>query len=203
MTEESDQRDRGILTPTDRDFLRGEKEYENPETASHRRSDIRQRVLDSIADFKLLVEELEERDRERIFDATDENPYSQGLTDIVVFLCLGLDENIRPDPNDFRLPEFESELRDGLRRALLLMGYYPQEVSPDLGIRAHHETTVTHLKKSLNEKDPLYPTPQMVRLLVESREVNWDNLLEFLQEEVAPPEDNPPDGYEGADDTDR
>lgn len=45
-----------MFTPTDRFILRGKKTYKNPETASHRRSDIRKRLRNSILDLSLLFE---------------------------------------------------------------------------------------------------------------------------------------------------
>jgi hypothetical protein len=62
MSENEAERDRGILTPTDREFLRGEKKYPDKQTTAHRRADIRQRLHNSILDISLILDELPEDD---------------------------------------------------------------------------------------------------------------------------------------------
>lgn len=67
MTDD-DQRDRGILTPADRAYLRGERTYASEQSERNARARIRDRVYDSVRDFEVLVETLPERDRELIFE---------------------------------------------------------------------------------------------------------------------------------------
>ena len=64
------ERDRGILTMEDRQFLVGEMDYENPQSARRTRARIRQRVTNALLDFKLL-RYLEDRDRDQIFEDQD------------------------------------------------------------------------------------------------------------------------------------
>jgi len=77
-------RGRGILTPDDRKYLTGQKEYSHPESARNRRAKIRQRVQNSILDFALL-EYLEARDREQIANSTDPE-ITSGLSSAYIFL---------------------------------------------------------------------------------------------------------------------
>lgn len=97
MSNNSDKRGRGILTPTDRAFLWGEKEYKNPETVSHRRADIRDRVRNAIIDFTILRNYLPVSERRKIFPAAglgaspgnlEDEPLEQGVLDSMVFLYL-------------------------------------------------------------------------------------------------------------------
>lgn len=60
-------RNRGILTQADREFLRGEKELK-PQSARKRRQQIRERVWNAIFDFWLLVDHLPDEDWEGIFE---------------------------------------------------------------------------------------------------------------------------------------
>lgn len=64
---EEEQRGRGILTPIDREYLLGNKTYQDDQQEINRRSSIRQRVQDSIVDFSILFKHLSSRDRKQIF----------------------------------------------------------------------------------------------------------------------------------------
>lgn len=64
---EDNTRERGILTPDDREFLRGETNIEG-QYERRVRQRIRNRVLHSIADFWYLSERLQRDDLELIFD---------------------------------------------------------------------------------------------------------------------------------------
>jgi len=87
---ESD-RPRGILTPSDRDFLLGRKTDYTDHSRKQKRNRIRRRVRNAILDFSILFECLEERDRKTVFDPNDEDreAYTQGITDMLAFLHLG------------------------------------------------------------------------------------------------------------------
>ncbi|WP_114575550.1 hypothetical protein [Saliphagus sp. LR7] len=61
-------RSRGILTPSDRAYLRGEHEPGSVQSERNTRGRIRERVFESLRDFELLIEHLPERDRELVFE---------------------------------------------------------------------------------------------------------------------------------------
>lgn len=56
-----------LLTPSQRDFLRGDKEFESDQSAVNARYKIRQRLQNGLLDFALLGKHLDPRDREQIF----------------------------------------------------------------------------------------------------------------------------------------
>jgi hypothetical protein len=58
------ERDRGVLSPADRAYLRGDREYGSVQAERNARARIRRRAFDALLDFELLVERLPERDRE-------------------------------------------------------------------------------------------------------------------------------------------
>lgn len=62
------QSETGLLTPSMRAYLRGETDYENSGTRRNRRQGIRDRIRRAFDDFGLLVEELEPRDRQQVFE---------------------------------------------------------------------------------------------------------------------------------------
>ena len=66
-----DDRPRGVLSKDDRQFLRGKKDFQHVESNANARSRIRERVINAFLDFALIDVYLEDRDRERVFDAFD------------------------------------------------------------------------------------------------------------------------------------
>ncbi|MCU4799240.1 hypothetical protein OB920_02490 [Halobacteria archaeon HArc-gm2] len=84
-------RPRGILTPSDRDFLIGRKTDYTEHSKKQKRNRIRRRVRNAVLDFSILFEYMEDRDRETVFDPDDEDrdAYTQGITDVLAYLHLG------------------------------------------------------------------------------------------------------------------
>jgi hypothetical protein len=84
-------RGRGILTPSDREFLLGRKNDYTEHSKKQKRNRIRRRLRNALLDFTILFEHLEERDRETVFDPDDEarEDYTEGITDLLGFLHLG------------------------------------------------------------------------------------------------------------------
>lgn len=84
-------RDRGVLTPSDREFLLGRKTDYTDHSKKQKRNRIRRRVRNAILDFTILFESLDERDRETVFDPEDDerDAYTRGITDTLAFLHLG------------------------------------------------------------------------------------------------------------------
>lgn len=71
---------KGCLTRTDREFLRGEKEYDSKQALYSRRKSIRDGVRGALHDFRLLANELDDEERERIFDADPRSDELRELT---------------------------------------------------------------------------------------------------------------------------
>lgn len=84
-------RDRGILTPSDREFLLGRKRDYTDHSKKQKRNRIRRRIRNSFLDFTILFEHLTDRDRQTVFDPDDEDraAYTQGIVDLLAFLHLG------------------------------------------------------------------------------------------------------------------
>lgn len=87
----STERSRGMLTPSDREFLLGRKTDYTEHSKKQKRNRIRRRVRNAILDFSILFEHLEDRDRETVFNPDDEarEAYTQGIIDMLGFLHLG------------------------------------------------------------------------------------------------------------------
>lgn len=84
-------RPRGILTPTDRDFLLGRKTDYTDHSKKQKRNRIRRRLQNAILDFSILFECLERRDRNIVFDPDDDDreALTRGITDALAFFHLG------------------------------------------------------------------------------------------------------------------
>ena len=86
-------RDRGILSPADRDYLLGDVEMSHEQSKRNAEARIRQRIFDGVVDFDLLVPFLEEKDRRQVFErAHSEEEFVDGLTAMLAFTYLGLKE---------------------------------------------------------------------------------------------------------------
>ncbi|WP_266082108.1 hypothetical protein [Haladaptatus caseinilyticus] len=83
-------RGRGILTPSDREFLLGRKTDYTEHSKKQKRNRIRQRLRNAILDFTILFEHLEDRDRKNVFNPESENrdDYTNGIIDMLGFLHL-------------------------------------------------------------------------------------------------------------------
>lgn len=132
-----------ILTETEREFLRGEKEYAGEKTESNKMRNIRERVFQSLTDFELLANELPEEDRRKIFERLSEDSESHGAEEaasVIEFLYKGFSD-LTTDPSHIAAgPEetsvetflaFRNALTTGVARG---KSEYtdPQEEPPDL-----------------------------------------------------------------------
>lgn len=87
-------RPRGILSPADRDLLLGEAEMDHDQSRRNAEARIRQRIVDSIKDFDLLVHALKQKDRRQIFTKSVDDPeFIDGLTAMLSFAYLGMKES--------------------------------------------------------------------------------------------------------------
>jgi len=86
----TDPDNRGILTETDREWLKGDIEYQQRQTAAKRRAQIRERVSAALQDFALLTEHWSEDERQKVFSELDEREAI--AAEMIEFLYVGLNE---------------------------------------------------------------------------------------------------------------
>lgn len=111
-------RERGILTTADRRYLLGQSDIE-PGTQAERdtRQRIRNRVYNSLLDFEILLQHMEPRDRQQVFEKrSDSDPEHEwavleSVDATVGFLVLGLADLGQMDR------EFAKHIENGIRRA--------------------------------------------------------------------------------------
>lgn len=110
-----------ILTETEREFLRGEKEYAGEKSESNKMQNIRERVFQSLTDFELLANELPEDDRRKIFERLSENSETHGADEaasVIEFLYKGFGD-LATDPNSVaEVPSGDVNRFLAFRRAL-------------------------------------------------------------------------------------
>jgi len=87
-------RPRGMLSPADRNYLLGEAEMEHEQSKRNAEARIRERVVNSIVDFNLLVHTLKKKDRRQIFDkSVDDEEFVDGVMAMLSFAYVGLKES--------------------------------------------------------------------------------------------------------------
>ena len=91
---EGEQRPRGMLSKTDREYLLGLKDYKNKQSEANRRQDIRDRIKNSLQDFKITWALLEEHDRDQIFTSLDDETVDDSIEAMITFIYLGLNRDI-------------------------------------------------------------------------------------------------------------
>lgn len=102
---EGKDRPRGILSKTDREYLLGSKNYENEQSEANRRQDIRDRIKNSLQDFKIIWALLEQNDRDQVFSSLDDETVDNSIEAMVSFIYLGMDGDI---------PRMEEAIKRGI-----------------------------------------------------------------------------------------
>ena len=141
----SDDRDRGMLSPADRAYLRGETELASVQSERNTRARIRDRIHDSLFDFEVLVEHLSERDRRLVFgDRLDDEGTAafDALVSAVALLYRGIDDT------DL---SFETVLSEGIN---LAEASEDRAAVVDLDV-TYHALSVETLRRKAAEGTPL------------------------------------------------
>lgn len=161
-----DERSRGILSPADRAYLRGESELASAQSERNTRARIRTRIRDSLLDFELLVEHLSDRDRELIFENGDGIETFDALASAVAFLYEGV------DGTDL---SFETALTEGINVA---EAKRDRAASVDLEVTLR-ALAVEQLRRELENGETLSLTE--VAYLYASEEVREDELARYFR----------------------
>ncbi|WP_430639366.1 hypothetical protein [Haloferax volcanii] len=129
-------RERGILTTTDRQYLLNEADIE-PGTQAERdtRQRIRNRAYSALLDFELLLQHLEPRDRRQIFEQRTEKGTErewavlESVDAAIAFLFLGMGDIGQEDR------EFAKHVENGIRRAYAERDVVLEEVDCEIHTR--------------------------------------------------------------------
>lgn len=161
-------RPRGILSPTDRDYLCGLKEYAQPQTDANRRQDIRERVENGLKDFALLWMFLEQDEREKVFDELGEDGTDEVIESMITFAYLGIDQD-------------KTRLEECIERGVLaganadkLFRSAGRATNADVSIRLEYNPDIEKLYRRFKEGGQLSDTE--VGILVRSGKLNSEDL---------------------------
>ncbi|ELY91734.1 hypothetical protein C483_09344 [Natrialba hulunbeirensis JCM 10989] len=175
-------RPRGILTPSDRDFLLGRKTDYTDHSKKQKRNRIRRRVRNAILDFSILFEYMEERDRETVFDPDNEDrdAYTQGITDMLAFLHLGT--------MGYHTP-FKDMLSEGVGKAeQRLAGSNYRMVNVEFNVDPVGQIDVDEVIEKLDNEEFAELTDEelraFVRLLTMSDEFSPDTAREHIKDRL-------------------
>ncbi|MDL0126300.1 hypothetical protein PNQ92_12910 [Halobacterium salinarum] len=191
-----DDRDRGILTPDDRKFLKGEKEYQSEQSERDARYRIRSRIKDAILDFSILLHHLDRHDREQVFstydgvsglsdngdelsgeafrDFVESTMFQNGISDALSFFILGIEDTNEP---------VDSMLETGIAGAEEEKGYLVDEVTVEISVK-RKKPEIEALLEKFEAGEPL--TEDELEAVIRSGEIELDaETLDTLFERVS------------------
>jgi hypothetical protein len=175
-------RGRGILTPSDREYLLGRKTDYTDHSKKQKRNRIRRRLRNALLDFTILFECLEDRDRETVFnpDDGDRDAYTQGITDMLAFLHLGTMGYYTP---------FKDMLSEGVNKAEQeLAGSNYRMVTVDFNVEPVGQIDVDEVIDKLEfgdfEKITNEELQAFVRLLAESEDFSATDMRMEMKEQM-------------------
>lgn len=176
-------RGRGILTPSDREFLLERKTDYTEHSKKQKRNRIRRRIRNAILDFSIIFEHLEDRDRETIFNPDDDerDAYTQGITDLLAFLHLGTMGYYTP---------FKNMLAQGVNKAEQeLAGSDYRMVNVEFNVDPVGQIDVDEVVDKLEFGDFEEVTDEelraFVRLLSESEDFSATSLRSEMKEQMS------------------
>lgn len=86
-------RPRGILSPTDREYLCGLKDYSHSQTELNRRQSIRERTIEGIRDFNYLWLLLEESEWKKVIEAFEIEELNTAFSSMLASMYIGIDQD--------------------------------------------------------------------------------------------------------------
>lgn len=145
---------RGFLTDKDKQWLRGEIEYEHRQSAANRRAAIRDRVAAALSDFAELNQHWSEQERSRTINEV-EDP-KETAADTIEFLYIWLNERAADpeemvgDQADDNALAFRRALCSGIKKGKKHFGGAPDTVLIDSNSELFEVPTAEELQQELN-----------------------------------------------------
>lgn len=184
-------RKNGMLTTEDRRWLTGEKTYEGEHAKQQRyqrRRDICERVYNSLLDFSILFEHLEETEWEKLFGTpgvnqqafTDDRELSNGIRDGLAFLLYNTGITaLMNSSKDHPDVAAEQLLVEAIHRAGKKDGILVEDVTLDIeAVNLAHSSLLDDLEAG-NEL-----SPREIHVLLESESVDTVEVQEAIRKQV-------------------
>ncbi|GAA0530854.1 hypothetical protein ABNG02_02060 [Halorubrum ejinorense] len=166
-------RPRGILSPTDREYLCGLKDYSHDQTVLNRRQAIRERTIEGIRDFNLLWLLLEQTEWEKVMEAFDTEELNTAFSSILAFMYIGINQDT-------------GRMGEILERGLYLGANYDMSGrwsgranTVDVDIDIEYEPNVDQLYKRIQEGEGGQLTPSEIGALVKAGKLDPADLEEL------------------------
>lgn len=173
-----EQRPRGILSKTDREYLLGAKDYANEQSEANRRQDIRDRIKSSLKDFKIIWALLEENDRNQVFSSLDDESVDNSIEAMITFIYLGLEGDI---------PRMEKAIKRGI-----LAGENAtsegETKQVDVSINIDHYPDVEAAKEKMQTNPLVELTVEELGVLAKANELDPSHIEKLNDDRIhAPP----------------
>jgi hypothetical protein len=166
-------RPRGILSPTDRDYLCDLKEYDHHQTELNRQQVIRERITEALRDFDLLWLLLNDSEIDKIVDSFETEELDTALSSIVAFIYIGLDGDIERLKKVFEQGIYEAANYEVSSR----WSGGANEVSVDIDIDRHPD--VDKLYNRFKTGEGMRLTPAEIGSLVQAGKLDSRDLEEL------------------------
>ncbi|NGM67432.1 hypothetical protein G6M89_00160 [Natronolimnobius sp. AArcel1] len=184
-------RKNAMLTTEDRRWLTGEKRYDGEHAKQQRyqrRRDIRERVSNSLLDFSVLFEHIEEDELEKLFgtpgtdqtEVTDDSALADGICDALAFVLRSTGINAMHDgaATDSN-PLAERLLTEALYRAGRKDGYLVQNVDLEVDAMAFSRKSLLADLEAGNDL-----SPSELRVLLEIEDVDTSAVQEHIRRQL-------------------
>jgi len=169
-------RPRGILSDTDREYLCGLRDYKHKQTESNRKQDIRERVINALHDFVLLSLLLDEREQTKIFEEEiKEDDLNMFLESMITFIYTGLNQ----DKDRFeKIIEKGTYFGANIDQSGRWVG---EAVNVDASVDIEYNPDVEKLYKRLRQGDGDQLSPAEIGVLVREGKLEPDDLSALEQ----------------------
>lgn len=173
-----DDRPRGILSPSDREYLMAPDGFSS-QAAYERRRAIAERVHASLYDYALLVESLDEEVRREIFEDFDREDFSLNtLESAVAFLYLGVGDAV--ESGDLVTPSFEDLIAEGVRQAFRQRD---NTVRVDVDINIKTGGSLEHIEERVKSGDLSPSEAWKAWELAREGKMSFEEIQEYIQDD--------------------
>ena len=176
------ERSRGILSKTDREYLLGLKSYENKQSEANRRQDIRNRIKNSLQDFKIIWSLMDERDRDQVFTSLDDETVDDSVEAMVSFIYLGLNRDI---------PRIEEAIKRGISAGENVSSE-AEARRVDVSINIDYYPDVEDAKEKIQNSPLVELTVEEIGVLAKANELEPSHIEKMNDDYI-----HPPPGYFG------
>lgn len=175
--DDSDDRPRGFLTPTDRNWLKGKLQYDHRQSTSDRRVKVVERLTNGLRDlYYLRFLEQKLTTRKRVYEKLTVSRLHAALENFLTFAYLFLYHEMGPEEGRQRM---ESIISSGLYHAISKVDTDGEVMKVDVDIEPKYEQSPGVLYGAFLKGEEL--SPEQVGVLVQSGILDEKELHELVE----------------------